>query len=122
MQWFRNPLFHKKSFEEAGQNYNSAYKALRELTLSGKIEFVLGNCPLEEDPDVEELEIVRHYFKCKCGRIFSTSAYCRGEPYSKICKELPGIDYPVNSDYWKGRTFGSMKEKMIKFVNLDRKP
>ena len=104
------PFFHSHDDRmEAYNDYQSAYRVLRRMCINNEMEFVAGDCPLEDIEkhiELEDLYTISHYFRCKCGKIFFVGFCCRGMP---ICTIEDSI--LTDKHYWNGRKFGSWKFK-----------
>ena len=93
----------------AFNDYIWAYKTLRQKVQKGYIEFLAGDCPLndiEKHIDVEDLYTMYHYFKCKCNKIFFVGFCCRGMPLGKIISKLPDNIAEISNGH-----FGTYYEK-----------
>jgi len=77
---------------EAFREYTWAYQNLRELVNKNKLEFLAGDCPLDDIElhlERQDLFTMCHYFLCPCGKIFFVGFCYRGIPICKIVSELP---------------------------------
>ena len=106
----------KGELEELDRHYASVAEVLKELVSSAKLEFVAGDCSLEDieknHENLEQIVMLRHYFRCECGQTYFLGAFCRGKPKFKRVEKIPDVDYLVPK-FWDRKVrkkFGSWKK------------
>ena len=74
-------------------DYWGAIKLMRKSVEIGKLEFVAGDCPIqdiEKEIEAESQYTYYHYFQCKCGKCFNTGVCIRSSaPIIKVLEGLP---------------------------------
>ena len=101
LPYFRSHDNHSEAFKD----YLSAVNNLRKMSFGEKIEFIAGDCELidiEKHIEREDMYTIKHYFRCKCDKIFFVGFCCRGMPICEIVDEIP--------TNWNGK-FGLWKMK-----------
>jgi Icc-related predicted phosphoesterase len=96
-----NELFKAADSKPHG-NYTPTLAFIKKLVDQGRLEFVAGDCHIEEVDEVLDKEMhytVCHYFKCKnCNQYFFIGACIRGTPIYKTMKDLSNEN--LNNMLW----------------------
>ena len=96
------------------KNYKGALNILKEMVADNRVEFVAGNCSLENIKE-DELECdgifePNHFFRClKCRKNFQLSVNRMGLGIHVVDDGVPNIDFRAFHGYWKGvkKKFGT---------------